>query len=280
LTRWTGLGGAAGRPALLPLLLALLGLLALSWGCAGRGPAPSGPTVTSDPLKLKPYKVNGVWYYPLTTAAGYRERGLASWYGSDFHGHSTASGEIYNMHGMTAAHKTLPLGTVVRVSQLETRRSVDVRVNDRGPFVDGRLIDLSREAAKQLGLMGQGVARVEVETIRLAPGETMLASARSAPRMAPATPLPATAPIAPPVTRGAFVVQVGSFQYADQALALKTALAAKYSSVRVRSFSLAGVNYYRVQVGHYQTQDQARQELGRIKQTGFPDAFVVALEED
>ena len=73
---------------------------------------------------------------------------------------------------------------------------------------------------------------------------------------------------------------MGSFQYADQALALKTALAAKYSSVRVRSFSLAGVNYYRVQVGHYQTQDQARQELGRIKQTGFPDAFVVALEED
>lgn len=259
------------------LLVALLGLLALSWGCAGRAPAPSGPSATRDPLKLKPYQVNGVWYYPLATAAGYRERGLASWYGSDFHGHSTASGEVYNMNAMTAAHKTLPLGTVVRVSLLETRRSVEVRVNDRGPFVDGRLIDLSREAAKQLGLMGQGVARVEVETIRLAPEETLFATARTVPRAAPT---PAAAPMPPPVTRAAFGVQVGSFQDADQALALKSAMAARYSSVRVRSFSLDGVNYYRVQVGHFQTQDQARQELGRIKQTGFPDAFVVALEED
>jgi rare lipoprotein A len=256
--------------------IVLLGLpLVTFFACAGRGPAPqSCPSTTSNylnELKLKPYSVNGVWYYPLPTAVGYRERGVASWYGADFHGHLTASGECYNMHAMTAAHKTLPLGTLVRVTCLENKRSVVVRINDRGPFVDGRIIDLSYGAAKQLGLTDEGIAKVQVETVRLAQAE--LAGGGTRPELPPPSPPPS-------IIRGVFVVQVGSFRDPEQALALKDAMAKSYQRVQVSTFTLNGIDYYRVQVGRYDTLDRARLELARLKQTGFPDAFVVARDEN
>jgi len=99
----------------------------------------------------QPYKVFGVSYRPLTTASGYRERGVASWYGKKFHGRKTSNGETYDMYAMTAAHKTLPLPSYARVRNLNNDRSVIVRVNDRGPFLDNRLIDLSYAAAHRLG---------------------------------------------------------------------------------------------------------------------------------
>lgn len=95
-----------------------------------------------------------------------REVGVASWYGGKFHGRTTANGERYNMHGMTAAHRTLPFGTVVRVTNLANRRTVTLRINDRGPFIKNRIIDVSRGAAAQLGLLETGVARVRVEVVR------------------------------------------------------------------------------------------------------------------
>ncbi|MEJ2284633.1 MAG: septal ring lytic transglycosylase RlpA family protein, partial [Desulfobacterales bacterium] len=110
----------------------------------------------------KPYKVFGKWYQPLPHSKGFRQRGIASWYGKDFHGKKTSNGDIYNMYAMTAAHKTLPLGTFVRVRNLENNHEVEVRVNDRGPFVRGRIIDLSYAAAKDIGIVGPGTARVEV----------------------------------------------------------------------------------------------------------------------
>ncbi len=130
----------------------------LCCSCAKRPPV-------AKPGYPKPYKVLGQWYQPVGDAKGFRERGTASWYGSDFHGKRTANGEIYDMDGMTAAHKTLPLGTLVRVSNLENNREVEVRINDRGPFVQGRIIDLSREAAKRIGMMGAGTARVEIAAV-------------------------------------------------------------------------------------------------------------------
>jgi len=111
-----------------------------------------------------PYEVAGKWYYPAEDY-GYREEGIASWYGPGFNGKRTANGEVYDMNAMTAAHKTLPMPSVVQVINLENNRSIKVRINDRGPFVDGRIIDLSRRAAQLLDVERQGTARVLVELI-------------------------------------------------------------------------------------------------------------------
>ena len=103
----------------------------------------------------RPYQIAGVWYYP-TVDYDYNETGIASWYGSDFHGLATANGEQYDMNGLTAAHRTLPLPSMVLVTNLENGKKLKVRVNDRGPFVDGRIIDLSQEAARKLGFETKG----------------------------------------------------------------------------------------------------------------------------
>ena len=112
-----------------------------------------------------PYEVFGKKYYVLDSAAGYRQRGTASWYGSKFHGRRTSSGEPYDMHLATAAHKTLPLPTYAEVTNLDNGRKVIVKINDRGPFKDDRLIDLSYGAALRLDMIGTGTARVEVRVI-------------------------------------------------------------------------------------------------------------------
>ena len=108
------------------------------------------------------YEIDGVTYRVMETSEGYREEGFASWYGEYFHGRLTSSGDVYDMYLMTAAHKTLPLPTYVRVTHLANGRSVVLRVNDRGPFVEDRIIDLSFTAASKLGMAAQGTARVEV----------------------------------------------------------------------------------------------------------------------
>jgi rare lipoprotein A len=108
------------------------------------------------------YVIDGVTYRVMDTSAGYREEGLASWYGGYFHGRTTSSGDVYDMYLMTAAHKSLPLPTYVRVTHLGNGRSVVLRVNDRGPFVEDRIIDLSFTAASKLGMADAGTARVEV----------------------------------------------------------------------------------------------------------------------
>ena len=111
------------------------------------------------------YEIDGTTHRVMETSDGYRERGIASWYGDYFHGRRTSSGDTYDMYKMTAAHKTLPLPTYVRVTNLENGRSVVLRVNDRGPFVEGRIIDLSYVAAQKLGMAESGTARVEVEAL-------------------------------------------------------------------------------------------------------------------
>ncbi len=123
------------------------------------------PTPHMGPYKATPYTVLGQSYTPMQDGRNYRETGLASWYGTKFHGQLTANGEDYDLYGMTAAHKTLPLPTYVRVTNLENDKSIIVRVNDRGPFYSDRIIDLSYAGAKKLGFAERGTAKVRVEGI-------------------------------------------------------------------------------------------------------------------
>lgn len=131
---------------------------------AGPPSAPGGRV----PATMRPYQVRGVWYTPRYDPR-YDERGVASWYGEQFHNRNTANGEQFDMHRASAAHKTLPLPCIVEVTDLDTGRRIKVRVNDRGPFVEGRIIDLSRAAAEDLGIARKGVARVRVRYIGPAP---------------------------------------------------------------------------------------------------------------
>ena len=148
-------------------VLLLMGCMTLAPGCSvlkGIAGAPWGGSSGGRPGQ-DCYTQFGVSYCPMTSAEGFVETGLASWYGEDFHGKPTAMGEPYNMYAMTAAHKTLPLPTRVRVTNLETGRSAELRVNDRGPFVKGRVIDLSYSAARELGVVRRGTARVRIEAL-------------------------------------------------------------------------------------------------------------------
>jgi rare lipoprotein A len=134
---------------------------------------PPKEAIRQDKVKKSPYVVNGRRYVPMSVeqARNYQETGTASWYGYETYqqegGHMTANGEVFNPNGLTAAHKYLPLPTFVKVTNLENRRSIILRVNDRGPFVDGRIIDLSAGAARKLGLYEQGTAKVRVETLEV-----------------------------------------------------------------------------------------------------------------
>ncbi|MGM0440762.1 MAG: septal ring lytic transglycosylase RlpA family protein [Chlamydiota bacterium] len=139
-----------------PSYLFILTLFLLS-SCVSKHPIPP---------KTSPYHIDGQWYYPTTKTKGFRQNGLASWYGKAFHGKPTASGEVFNMHSISAAHKTLPLGTYVKVSNLKNGKTLVVRINDRGPFVAGRIIDLSYKAAKKLDMIEDGVVPVEVSTYK------------------------------------------------------------------------------------------------------------------
>jgi rare lipoprotein A len=131
---------------------------------AGDEPPPVSAGGATNYKIGKPYQVRGVWYYPREDY-DYDETGVASWYGPDFHGKVTANGELFDQNAVSAAHKTLPLPSVVRVTNLDNGRSLVIRVNDRGPFVNGRVIDLSRRASQLLGFEGQGTARVRVQVM-------------------------------------------------------------------------------------------------------------------
>ncbi|PAW52848.1 MULTISPECIES: septal ring lytic transglycosylase RlpA family protein [Pseudomonas] len=139
------------------------------------------PTLHTGPYKANPYTVLGKTYFPLQESKTYVASGTASWYGTKFHGQNTANGEVYDLYGMSAAHKTLPLPSYVRVTNLDNNRSVILRVNDRGPFYSDRIIDLSYAAAKKLGYAEIGTARVKVEGID--PQQWWAAKGRPAPLM-------------------------------------------------------------------------------------------------
>ncbi len=182
---------------------------------------------------FSPYQVNGRTYRVMTTGAGYRERGVASWYGRKFHGRKTANGETFNAYLATAAHRSLPIPAWVRVTNLDNGRSMVVRVNDRGPFHPDRIIDLSYAAAVKLGFADLGTARVEVVAIDV-PGSRDLRAGGL--------------PGAPPA--GYRYIQVGAFSQAESAYALGQRLQGQMSApVAISEIVLGDGAFYRVRVG-------------------------------
>lgn len=196
----------------------------------------------------KPYTVNGKTYYPLKSAHGFVEEGMASWYGPGFHGKKTANGETYNQYAMTAAHKILPLGTRVRVTHLGNGRSILVRVNDRGPFVDDRVIDLSRAAATRLEMMGTGTARVRVQSLG---GMPEAASGGD--------------------IKGDFYIQVGAFGNKENARKLIEVLGKAGNRGRL---VFGSNNMWNVQVGPWKDSNSAKKMLDAFLAL-YPRAFVV-----
>ena len=191
-----------------PKLLPLAALSILAAGCASQQPLPTPDPVADGRSRYGNgpiYEVHGRRYVVLDSSAGYRERGIASWYGKKFHGRLTSNRERYDMYAMTAAHKTLPLPTWARVTNLQNGKSIVVRVNDRGPFVANRLIDLSYAAASALDIVEAGTGMVEVEALA---GYGTDGTVASAP---PASPAP------PAAGRAELYLQVGAFGDAENA---------------------------------------------------------------
>jgi len=168
----------------------------------------------------RPYVALGRSYTPITDDRPLLQRGYASWYGRQFHGNRTSTGEVYDMFAMTAAHPTMPLPSYARVTNLRDGSSVVVRVNDRGPFKDGRVIDLSYAAAVRLGIAAKGTGEVEIQRIthrEIAAASTSTSVAAAAPIAAPAAAAPPPAALPPPAASGRWAVQLGAFAGADRA---------------------------------------------------------------
>ena len=267
-------------------------LMALLAACSGGGrreepqaaarssTVQSGGETRSDRGNPPFYDVLGKRYHVLPTSAGYRARGVASWYGPDFHGLATSSGEQYDMNAMTAAHTTLPLPTWVEVTNLENGKSVLVKVNDRGPFVDDRLIDLSRAAALQLDMVRNGTARVEVRAVAAPYAQPILAAAppvaappptvpkspagaqppSAAPRAATSRPvIVPTAPGAP----GPITASVLGLPSVPQA----TGTSLPEGTAQSRMF---------VQAGAFAERDNAVRLVARLTADGFANSFIVS----
>lgn len=206
------------------------------------------------PKKIgKPYKINGITYYPMESADGYSEVGVASWYGPGFHGKLTANGETYNQKAMTAAHKTLPLPTLVKVENLENGKSVVVRVNDRGPYSKGRIIDLTEVAARRLDMLDKGTAKVRVSVLSEDP-DCYVTSGHEV-----------------NIDEGNFAVQIGAFTMEDNA----KRLASKFGSRAVVSKGYAkGTEWGRVWITGYPTKEKALDAVNN-ELIEYNGAFVV-----
>jgi rare lipoprotein A len=251
----------------------------LQWGCSGPSPyvrSDGGPSTAvpaenanaassarADRGNPPFYDVLGKRYHVLSSSEGYRARGVASWYGRDFHGLATSSGETYNMNAMTAAHTTLPIPTWVEVTNLANGKHAIVKVNDRGPFVDNRLIDLSYAAALKLDMVRNGTARVEVRALDAAPGDVPATLTVSAPPGA-VVPRPGAEPPSEPGGLGAGLPPLLGPRVAEAA---PLAVPAVPSAVLGEMF---------IQVGAFSDRGNAVRLVERLRVNGFTNAFVAA----
>lgn len=229
----------------LQLALALFLLIFYS-ACGSQGPASATPT-------QRPYVIKNVRYYPIPSSTGYVDTGIASWYGRDFHGRTTSNGERYNMYGQTAAHKILPMNTMLLVKNLDNGRQTVVRINDRGPFVRGRILDLSYASAEKLGILRRGTGRVRI---------TALAAADNAQKAH--------------FNRGEFYVQVGAFLHHENALRLQKRFTAAGHNAVIQKLTRPNKIFYRVQVYTGTHLQMARQAEKALLAKGYGGAFIVA----
>lgn len=221
---------------------------------------------TTEGRGFKPYIINGEKYYPLPDSEGFVQYGKASWYGGEFHGRPTSSGEIFDMYKKSAAHKTLPLGTYVNTVSLSNQKQIIVKINDRGPFVKGRVIDLSYAAAKEIGLTGPGVAEVMIVALGRAVGE--IESPLGKKPVVEITDL----------NSGEFTVQVGAFKSKENALRLSERMKVAFDYVDVKLCNdKARGPIYRVRVSKSKTLTEAERIEKELETKGFEGAFVVSL---
>lgn len=238
-----------------------------------------------------PYKISGKWYYPKEDY-GYSEVGIASWYGKDFHAKKTANGERYDMNTLTAAHRTLPLPSIVRVTNLENGRSLVLRVNDRGPYAKNRIIDISKRGAQLLGYQTQGTAKVRVELLEDESKELKAAMLgqpmpnryensefnRKVPKkvieLYKATePAPVYA-AAPKKGDRSYFVQAGAFSKHDTAANLSQQLQ-KFGQSKVAQADVGGKRFYRVRLGPFAFPEEAEVTLAKVRNFGIQNASVV-----
>ncbi len=313
------------RALALPLCLAIAAGMAGCFSAPRRGESPANPPLAPAPAQRPPspesvpdmvpryeprsrngnppfYDVMGKRYFVLSSSVGYVERGVASWYGPGFHKVRTSTGEPYDMYAMTAAHKTLPIPAYVRVTNLQNGRSIVVRVNDRGPFVGNRIIDLSYTAASKLDMLRNGTAMVEVRSLEPAANAPLLAqataparAANAAPLAAPLTATPLTAAeVAPaanppppenadasggavstiPVPRALFI-QAGAFSDPNNADRLLEKLRGRgYGKVFVRDNEIAGRRMYRVRIGPVADVAEYDRIVAALERAGISDAHL------
>jgi rare lipoprotein A len=250
-------------------LLCALCLL-FSFGCAARNPAarqpPAAPAPTPESTAESakrstsvPETANPPWKSPRRgklppppAAIGYSEEGNASWYGAPFHGRRSSNGEIYDMHKMTAAHRTLPFDTVVRVTNMNNGKSAVVRITDRGPFVENRILDLSYAAAEEIAAVGPGVVPVRLDVVSSSVD----------------------------VTAGFFAVQVGAFRDRANAERLRERLNPGYSPVAIQTFETPDGAFYRVRAGRIAGEEAARESAERLRMSEGLTGFVVRIDEN
>lgn len=230
---------------------------------------PAGKSGGRVPGTMRPYQVNGTWYKP-REQPDYDETGVASWYGQQFHNRQTANGEMFDMWVVSAAHKTLPLPSIVEVTNLDNGRKIKVRVNDRGPFVSGRIIDMSRAGADALGFSGKGTARVRVRYVGPAP-------ARGKDRTLQYAGLTKDeAPRALSVPRGGdWVIQAGAFAERDNAEKAVRSLR-DVGRARIVPLKRDGRTLYRVVIESGRDVAGAGRLRDQVASLGFPDAKLIA----
>lgn len=283
------------------LYLSLIGLILLMTGCASNtvdlnsSPYSQAAAIKGQGGMYKvgnPYKIKGTTYYPKEDYH-YSEVGIASWYGSDFHNKRTANGEKYDMNTLTAAHRTLPLPSIVRVTNLENGRSLVLRVNDRGPYAKNRIIDISKRGAQLLGYQMQGTAKVRVELLEKESkalkaallgqkvDESSLASSVET------TPVPAgektlviyNANKADQTTTShaadnRYFVQAGSFSQKSSADGLKGKLS-QFGNANIAQANVSGKTFYRVRIGPFSFKEEAEVTLAKVRNYGVSNASVV-----
>jgi len=273
-------------PPKLRNLAAIIVLVALA-GCGAGTPQPA--TGEGGRYKLgRPYEINGRWYEPYYDP-DYAARGVASWYGEPFHGRSTANGERFDKRRLSAAHTTLPLPSLVEVTNLENGRRLVVRVNDRGPFVGDRIIDLSEAAAHELGFHRDGLADVEVRFLRLAdadgvPPRPTARASRTAARATPTVARQAGTGDRPALVRIAaancelWYVQAGAFREPDRAHAVATMVEGLFDAA-VSGHAVREGGLTRVRVGPFTGHDAAHRALAKVVGDGHRDAFLLQVHE-
>jgi rare lipoprotein A len=226
-------------------------------------PPPDQPQTTRQQPTQRPYTINGKRYEPLSSHQGFEQEGIASSYGLEFHGRTTSNGEQFDMHAMTAAHKTLPMGVYVRVRHKRSGKEVVVRINDRGPFVGDRVIDLSESAAAQLGMLQEGLAPVRV---------TALGYKADGQGASPGYRQPAS------YDSGTFSLQVAAFTIRSNAYRYAEELTKRFGSADVQEAQVLGKTFYRVRLGRYTSLHSAQTGQEQYGRSGFAGCFVVAVD--